>query len=105
MMTKLKYTDKFNEGQRIKAYDFPPMNGRQDSYIEGVITFEDYSFNAEENAPDYCTGRLDFLAYKILIENDSGKTTGGRVGHIGYIPHETLYTEFEGRVELVETEI
>lgn len=33
----LKFEDKFVPGDYIRAYDFKPMQGRDDCYIEGVV--------------------------------------------------------------------
>lgn len=36
----LKFEGKFVKGNRIRAYDFEPLMGRGDSYIEGIVQEE-----------------------------------------------------------------
>ena len=42
-----------------------------------------------------------YAGYTIEITEDSGKTTGGRVGDVGYVPFETDFMEYDERVEVV----
>jgi len=88
----MKHSNKAVIGDTIRAYDFMPMAGRGDAYVEGVV----------EN--DRCTD-LGYLAYKITVTAD--KFTGdveteanrdNRIGQIIYVPHEISFMEFDFRV-------
>jgi len=88
----MKHSNKAVIGDTIRAYDFMPMAGRGDAYVEGVV----------EN--DRCTD-LGYLAYKITVTADkfSGdvetKASGdNRIGQIIYVPHEISFMEFDFRV-------
>ena len=88
----MKHSNKAVIGDVIRAYDFMPMAGRGDAYVEGVV----------EN--DRCTD-LGYLAYKITVTADkfSGdvetKASGdNRIGQIIYVPHEISFMEFDFRV-------
>jgi len=89
----LKYAGKFQVGDVIRGYDFRPAPEKNkdeypDRYIQGKVI-------------DTKEMRQGAAMYVIEIDNDSGKTSGGRVGDIGYIPHETLF-DFDGRVVKVD---
>lgn len=68
----------------IRAYDFKPMVGREDCYVEGEVL--------EHNAVD-TTG---YNAYKILVTKDSWDNH--RVGQVVYVPWRVSFSEFQGRV-------
>ena len=77
---KLKYEGKFKKGDTIKAFDF---ERKKDHYISGKITGTEVRNGAK--------------VYVIKVTNDSGKTSGGRVGNIGYVPMETSM-DYDGRI-------
>ena len=88
----MKHSNKAVIGDTIRAYDFMPMAGRGDAYVEGVV----------EN--DRCTD-LGYLAYKITVTADkfSGdveteSSRDNRIGQIIYVPHEISFMEFDFRV-------
>jgi len=78
-------------GDVIRAYDFKPMNGRGDCFVEGVV----------EQVK--CTEQY-FNAYKITVHTDvfDGKKLRGvrtsRIGKIVFVPHEVSFMEYAGRV-------
>jgi hypothetical protein len=76
------------DGDVIRAYDFKPMVGREDCYIEGVV------IDAHSNEQGY-------QAYKIRVTNDSwreGADDKGRIGIEMYVPWRVSFNEFQGRV-------
>ena len=80
----------------IRAYDFKPMVGREDCYIEGEVL-------------DRCDTTQGFQAYKIRVtkdswvaeldENDPTVTHApSRVGEIVWVPWKVSFMEYQGRV-------
>ncbi len=77
-------------GDIIRSYDFKPMVGRNDCFVEGkVVAVKDTS-----NGYD---------AYRIEVTRDywdgadqSGKDS--RVGKITYVPWAVSFMEYDGRV-------
>ena len=77
-------------GDKIRGYDFKPMDGREDSFVEGIVEV----VNSTEQY---------FNAFKVTCtkdvfggENQTGKHS--RVGKIVYIPHRVDFMEYPGRV-------
>ena len=81
------------KGDTIRAYDFKPMVGRDDCYIEGRVV----DAHSTENG---------YQAYKIVVTkdhfgNDCVSTEAGpdnRVGIEMFVPWRTSFMEFQGRV-------
>jgi hypothetical protein len=81
------------EGDVIRAYDFKPMQGRDDCFVEGTV------IDAHSNEQGY-------QAYKIRVTrdhfgNDAVSTepgTDNRVGHEIFVPWRVSFMEFQGRV-------
>jgi hypothetical protein len=81
------------DGDVIRAYDFKPMQGRDDCYIEGRVV-------------DAHSIEQGYQAYKIVVTkdhfgNDRISTEAGpdsRVGHEMFVPWRTSFMEFQGRV-------
>lgn len=72
-------------GDVIRSYDFKPMVGRDDCFVEGVVERE--------------TNEHGYDAYKITVTKDSWTTEGySRVGEIVYVPKRVSFSEFAGRV-------
>jgi hypothetical protein len=77
-------------GDRIRSYDFQGMP----EHIEGTVIAKGWIKH-----PTYGTDM--YKGYTIRIEKDTlGK--GYRVGDLGYVPFETSFMEYDGRVELVK---
>jgi hypothetical protein len=82
---------KVQAGDTIRAYDFKPMLGRGDCYLEGVV----------ETVNDRTMG---FQAYKIRVTADTWDgvelkgTQGVRVGQTVFVPWVVSFNEFQGRV-------
>lgn len=74
----------------IRGYDFKPMAGREDSYVEGVV-------EAVRDTSQY------FDAYRIKVTKDvfGGEVMTGehsRVGQTVFIPYKVDFMEYPGRV-------
>ena len=79
----------------IRAYDFKPMLGRTDSFVEGEVL----DINNVVNG---------YLAYKIRVTKDlfdgrvftevGYKHLGNRVGEIVFVPHKIYKRDYAGRI-------
>ena len=77
----------------IRSYDFKPMLGREDCYVEGVVL--------ERNAIKEC----GYNAYKICVTKDvfdgkaltEGRSTS-RVGAVVFVPWKVSFMEYQGRI-------
>lgn len=73
-------------GNVIRAYDFKPMNGRPDCFVEGIV-------EAVRDTSQY------FNAYRIKVTKDQfGDEPGNRVGKIVFVPHEVSFMEYDARI-------
>ena len=77
---------KVNIGDVIRSYDFKPMVGREDCFVEGVVERE--------------TNENGYNAFKITVTKDSWSDSEdkGRVGKIVYVPVKVSYNDYPGRV-------
>jgi hypothetical protein len=76
------------DGDIIRAYDFKPMVGREDCFIEGEVI-------------DAHSIEQGYQAYKIRVTNDSwreGADDKGRIGIEMYVPWRVSFNDFQGRV-------
>jgi hypothetical protein len=76
-----------NTGDVIRSYDFKPMLGRDDCYVEGMVI--------------EATVEQGYLAYKIRVTKDSwneGDDDTGRFGKIIFVPVAVAYNDYPGRV-------
>jgi hypothetical protein len=79
----------------IRAYDFKPMLGRTDCFVEGKVL-------------DRCDTSHGYQTYKIRVVRDvfdgkefkevGYKATGNRVGEIVFVPWKVSFMEYQGRV-------
>jgi len=87
----LKFEGVAKVGDVIRAYDFKPMFGRSDAYVEGVVE------NANCTEPGY-------KCYKITCVTDfwDGKFRKGvrssRVAKIVFVPMEVSFMEYDARI-------
>ncbi len=78
-------------GDIIRGYDFKPMAGREDSFVEGEVL----------DSGDTSQG---YQAYKIRCTRDVfggdvlPKGMHSRVGKIVYVPWRVSFLEYQGRV-------
>ena len=75
-------------GDVIRSYDFKPMVGRPDCYVEGVVLEHGY------------LERCGYNAYRIEVTYDSlnDAKIKGRVGKEVFVPMQVSYMDFPGRV-------
>ena len=79
------------KGDIIRGYDFKPMVGRGDSFVEGAVV--------EVN--DLSQG---YQAYKIAVTKDvfGGEDQGigpnSRVGQFVFVPYRVSFMEYDGRI-------
>ena len=75
------------DGDVIRAYDFKPMTGREDCFIEGEVI-------------DAHSTEQGYQAYKIVVTKDSWSDSEdkGRLGHVVFVPWTVSFNEFQGRV-------
>ncbi len=88
----------FKVGQKIKSFDFQPMPGRGDCYLEGVI--REVNIDITDNGHPYCH-------YVVTVTKDVSQGVeiadeSSRVGTTAYVPMECMFSEYDGRVTLVE---
>jgi len=88
----MKFTGFAKAGQTIRAYDFKPMVGRNDCFVEGIV--EDAN-NTE----------MGYRAFKITATKDvfDGEVQamgakGSRVGKIVFVPHQVDFLEHDARI-------
>jgi hypothetical protein len=80
-------------GDTIRGYDFKPVAGRDDCFVEGVVL-------------DSCDRTQGYQAYRIRVTRDyfskaEDTTTPGpdnRVGHEIFVPWRVAFNEYDGRV-------
>ena len=79
-------------GDTIRSYDFKPMVGRYDCYVEGVV----------EAINDSSQG---YDAYRIRVTTDyrGGEDLnfigeGSRMAQTVFVPHRVSFMEYDGRV-------
>ena len=78
-------------GDFIRSYDFKPMKGRNDCFVEGTVLD--------------ITNEAGYAAYKIEVEVDGWdgkrivtKKKTNRIGEVVFVPHEVSFMEYPGRV-------
>lgn len=86
----LKFEKIASVGDIIRAYDFKPMYGRSDCFVEGRV--------------EAITNETGYKAYKITCINDffDGKFRKGvrssRVGKVVFVPMEVSFMEYDARI-------
>jgi len=81
----LKYANIAKVGQTIRAYDFKPMLGREDCFVEGIVKSID---------------NKGFDCYVIEVTRDSWTENEekGRVGQEVFVPFQVSFMEYDGRI-------
>ncbi len=76
------------DGDFIRAYDFKPMVGREDCFVEGQVV-------------ECANNEHGYAAFKIRVSKEvfgGEKVTDHLVGKFVYVPHEVSFMEYAGRV-------
>ena len=87
----LKFEGIAKVGDTIRAYDFKPMAGRDDEFIECIVIDDNYNESG-------------FKSFKIEVTDDKFQkyetkaNKKNRVGAIMYVPFQTSFMEFDFRV-------
>jgi hypothetical protein len=84
-MKMLKFANVATVGDIIRAYDFKPMTGREDCFVEGVVTKVDNK-------------GYDCFVIKVTKDSWSDAADKGRVGKEVFVPFEVSFMEFDARV-------
>jgi hypothetical protein len=86
----MKFEKAANVGDVIRGYDFKPMAGRNDCYVEGKVIA--------------ITSEMGYKAFKVKCTKDvfDGKEQDrgeySRVDQTVFIPMETSFMEFDARI-------
>jgi hypothetical protein len=88
----MKHSNKAVIGDTIRAYDFKPMTGRGDAYVEGIVE-DPYCL---ENG--YRAYRIKVTADKFIGDVETVASKDNRIGQIVFVPHEISFMEFDFRV-------
>ena len=89
----LKFTNIAEIDDVIRGYDFKPMAGRGDCYVEGKVITKGY--NPEIGYSAYCIKvTKDVFGDEVQAEG----TKGSRVGELVYIPFEVDFMEYDARI-------
>lgn len=85
----LKFANIAKVGDTIRAYDFKPMKGREDCFVEGIVKRIDNKL--------YDAFVIE-VTYDSWDEDTEGKQIHGRVGKEILVPFEVSFMEFDARV-------
>ena len=88
----LKHENKAVKGDTIRAYDFAPMAGRGDCYVEGKV------IDANCNEPGYKCYKIEITADKFDGDVETEMIRGNRIASQMYVPHEVSFMEYDFRV-------
>ena len=96
----LKFENVANVGDVIKALDFQPMEGRDDSYLIGEVIEKGpmYAEVARGRKVHVCDG------YKVLVKDSRSGSESHDINRIGtemIVPFEMSIIEFDNRVEVI----
>ncbi len=77
-------------GDVIRGYDFKPMVGREDSFVEGEVIDSGDITQGYQAYKIRCT--RDVFGGEVLTDEHS------RVGKIVFVPWKTSFMDYQGRV-------
>jgi hypothetical protein len=81
----LKFANIAKVGDTIRAYDFKPMLGREDCFVEGrVVKIDNKGY--------------DCFVIEVTKDSWSDAEDKGRVGKQVFVPFEVSFMEFDARV-------
>lgn len=82
-------TEKIEKNDVIRSYDFKPMYGRPDCFVEGRVL-------ELTNEPGYAAIKICVLVDQ--FGEHRYEDAGGRVGEIVMVPLRVSFSEYPGRV-------
>lgn len=81
----LKFQNAASVGDIIRAYDFKPMVGREDCFVEGkVIRVDNKGY--------------DCFVIEVTKDSWSDSEDKGRVGQEVFVPFEVSFMEYDARI-------
>lgn len=80
-----------NKGDYIRSYDFKPMYGRPDCFVEGRVL-------EVTNEPGYNAFKIRVTVDEFDGKRSEAKGYGSRVGEIVIVPKKVSFMEYPGRV-------
>jgi hypothetical protein len=99
----LKFAELANVGDVIKAYDFKPMEGRDDCFLTGRVIRKGSLYKGHLNGDEIVSVYL-CEGYEVEVIGGDAESAPFRKGNTMYVPFEIDFMEFDNRVELVATE-
>jgi hypothetical protein len=87
----LKFQNIAKVGQTIRAYDFKPMVGRSDCFVEGKVL-------AIDNSQGYKAFKIECTKDFFGDDGSLPKGKGSRVGHEVFVPMEVSFMEYDARI-------
>ena len=95
----LKFENVANVGDVIKAFDFQPMEGRDDSYLIGRVIEKGRMYADIDGRQVYlCEG------YKVFVKDSRSGSESYDIDRMGtemMVPFEISMCEFDNRVEVI----
>ena len=95
----LKFENTANIGDIIKAFDFKPMEGREDSFLAGRVVRKGSLYKEYEGRKLYlCEG------YEVEVLGGDSESAPIRKGTTALVPFEVDFMEYDERISVVATE-
>lgn len=96
----LKFESLAKIGDVIKAFDFKPMEGRDNYFLTGIVTAKGNMYREVEDGLKVFIGK----GYTVkVIGGDAESVEMGRKNIEMYVPYEVDFMEYDDRVTLVAT--
>jgi hypothetical protein len=86
-----KFQGKFKKGDMIKAYDYQPMQGRDEKFIVGKVVAVDKESKTQPGA----------MGYHVKVEQDTLFDKNSREGKIVFVPYE-VGMDYDERLSMME---
>lgn len=99
----LKFESLANVGDIIKAYDFKPMEGREDSFLAGRVIRKGSLYKGHWDGDEM---RKFYICEGYEVEVVGGcerSIAAGRKGTIALVPFEVDFMEYDERISIVAT--
>ena len=86
-----KFQGKFQKGDMIKAYDYQPMEGRDEKFIVGKVVAVDKESKTQPGA----------MGYHVKVEQDTLFDKNSREGKTVFVPYE-VSMDYDNRISMKE---
>jgi hypothetical protein len=83
--------EKIEKNDVIRSYDFKPMYGRSDCFVEGRVL-------EMTNEPGYAAVKIRVLVDEFDGRRHEERGHNSRVGEIVFVPLRVSYNDYPGRV-------